>query len=404
MNQNTISRKWFDLITSVFIYLFVYSGLIKWVYPPIDLTLVFGLLASLAIVIRLLFLRDIIFLTDKNIIFFFSLLHLFAFASIIYTQSTNFYIFKLLKILLNVIVLLFAFFAFNKKENINTFLKVCYFFWIVSLVVLAWQFVDNKLEIIRSVNINDEFEYVTYAAVSYYLGVNIFLFINRARSVTVFLLIAFSLLFMIILAGKGPLLMLSILLFFYLVLTSFSSIAIKFRNLVFFVIFLSVMVLLVTQLDVFSLLVNRVNSDDEGATQSQSVLIRVDMFNKIIGLITSNPFFGVGIGGQGVALNGQDVRSSPHNFILEIAGDLGFLGVLIFFCLVFFYRKYLMKSIRGFRLKSQYLEVKSIYYVVVYLFMESMVSSFWEDIRILYFWFAFSLIQARVASLQKVTK
>lgn len=61
-----------------------------------------------------------------------------------------------------------------------------------------------------------------------------------------------------------------------------------------------------------------------------SVLQRIDYYMSAINLWARSPLFGIGTGGFGVAYQSLDVRTYPHNIILEIGVENGILGVMAF--------------------------------------------------------------------------
>ena len=57
---------------------------------------------------------------------------------------------------------------------------------------------------------------------------------------------------------------------------------------------------------------------------------RFSLFRDSFASILSNPIFGIGIGGYGKFTYNSDGNEYPHNIILEVFSEAGFIGLLIF--------------------------------------------------------------------------
>lgn len=65
-----------------------------------------------------------------------------------------------------------------------------------------------------------------------------------------------------------------------------------------------------------------------------SVLTRLDLYRAAADLWNNSLIFGGGTGQFGVAVRGEDVRLYPHNIVLELGAENGFIGVFIFGALI----------------------------------------------------------------------
>lgn len=76
------------------------------------------------------------------------------------------------------------------------------------------------------------------------------------------------------------------------------------------------------------------SSNEKGGSSAQA---RINHITKSINLISEKPLLGHGFGSYGYVTLGQDIRSYPHNSVLEVWLELGFLGVVTFFTFIFFH-------------------------------------------------------------------
>lgn len=111
-----------------------------------------------------------------------------------------------------------------------------------------------------------------------------------------------------------------------------------------------------------------------GEYQDRSSMVRLELYQDAIqGIFAGLPesFFGYGIGSFGVETIGKDVRLYPHNMILEIWFELGFVGLILFAgWLIFLLSKTL-------RLPYRFIS----YWLLMYFFLNLMKSSSLVDIR-----------------------
>lgn len=111
-----------------------------------------------------------------------------------------------------------------------------------------------------------------------------------------------------------------------------------------------------------------------GNYNDASALTRVELFKDALAGIFAGlgqNLTGYGIGSFGIETMGEDFRLYPHNMILEIWFELGFIGLILFFGWIVFL---LSKTVR---LPYKYVS----YWVLLYFFLNLMKSSSLVDIR-----------------------
>jgi len=127
------------------------------------------------------------------------------------------------------------------------------------------------------------------------------------------------------------------------------------------------------------------------SNMGHSVDVRVDQLNFGMELITDNfhdSVLGYGIGSFGVLHNGIDGRSYPHNIFLEIWIEAGLLGLLVF--LVFLWMVF-TKNLNGIR----YISIV----VLVYVLLNSLKSSSYIDIRVYFAIFGMYILNTNAKNL-----
>lgn len=97
-----------------------------------------------------------------------------------------------------------------------------------------------------------------------------------------------------------------------------------------------------------------------------------------------HPISGVGVGGFSVYFSGKDLRKYPHNIILEIASELGIIGISSFLALFFFTLFLIKKLKRNLRWKEEYLLVVATLAIFLFTFLNSFISGDINDNRIFF--------------------
>lgn len=366
------------------VYLYSYSGLIKWIPLGIDPTILFfGTSLLLLPLISFPNLTKTLSIT----IGMFLLLHLVLFATAFYTISDSYYLEKILKITLNIYIFILTISVFQRKSAFEFLLKLNKYCLIGGVLVLAFFYRLDGLAAIRYKEEGDISFVPEYMSISYYLAVSILLLIPEKNKLLKVLLISAAVFFMFVLAAKGPLLFL-LLSFAFMKMTGKSIFTFAFLKRF----FVGAMAFLFVGL----ILWNAPFVEDfksrlfflNGPELDGSSLQRILYIDRSIEIIKENPFFGIGIGGFGKAFSGFDERLSSHNLILEVFTESGLIGFVFLVLLVISIRQLVKKSM--IHVKGKQLEelAKLFTAVIILMFTASLVASYLEDSRIPYFWIA----------------
>lgn len=370
-----------------FLILFAHSGLLKWVITFIDPTILFASLCSPAFFIWL----NYKFYTSVNplvkFIPLFLFFHLFLFLTLFYTISDEYYILKFTVIFSNLLAFFFPLIILNSKESLILFLKIMKYLFLICLFLILILLVKNQFLNFRMQlgPFENKIGFPDYLSLSYFLGSSIILFLDsKVLFMRLMLILAFV--FMILLAGKGPLLFLILIL-----LLKFRK-KITIINFKFWLTSLLTITLMYTffsyiDFPLFETLSGRLTFFSGGLDEDQSSLARVDLLNKAFDLILKNPFLGVGLGGFSKAIGQLDGRLSPHNLFFEIWVEGGFTSFVLFIFLIFIY----IKGVTKINSRHNYNDAQNIVFVCMYLFFGNMVSAYLEDLRITYFWLGTSI-------------
>jgi O-antigen ligase len=370
-----------------FLFLYAFSGILKWIIFFIDPTLLFAALCFVAIMLA--FNTKVLVLENplNNVIGLVLLLHLCILVSMSYTVSDRYYLIKTGKIFFNLVGLLAPLFILRSRNSFEIFKKCCWLALSFALLLLFFELFNNSLTRIR---FQDDIPGETnpfpdYMSLSYFLGTMTLLLIDMKNNKKIILLL-FAFMFMLLLAAKGP------ILFLFLSIIAMYWKQIKFFKLKTFFIGLSSVILFVgisfaTGSSIFGNLIGRLMFFSEGIEADQSSLGRLVLFGKALELIAESPILGVGIGGFSKAIGGEDGRLSPHNIFLELWVEVGILPLIILFALIIFLTVKYRKLLKVF---PDYMG-KSIISICLYMFFGLLVSSYLEDLRLTYFWIGVSI-------------
>lgn len=327
---------------------------------------------------------------DKTFVVSLSLLILFyiwLLFSLTYTPSPKYSQIKSLYFSLNIFafVLPFAIKNFNIPKFVR-YITVSTIFLAIIFIVL---FINNYYKGYKYQN----YDHIAglYLNCSTLLGINVMILattrklIFRNQFVQIFLLL-FSFVLMIIMGARGPIFFSVGLLLVYFSYRLFVQFIItkklRFWNLLISIIsaILVLGILYFIFNDEINFLIKRslmrlnliLNASDS-QNMGKSVDVRLNQVDISLSLIFDNFFnffFGYGIGSFGILEKGFDHRSYPHNILLEIWVELGFIGVIIFGSFVV---KIFLKNIKF----KNYIH----YFVLLFLLLNSMKSSSIIDIR-----------------------
>jgi O-antigen ligase len=380
MGRIKVVDAWFILV----LILFAYSGMIKWIFIPVEIdpTILFFIL-SLPI---LLFKMNFKFFDFRNpltsiipIFLFFNFLLVFT---CIYTISEDYYVYKSILIISNSLIFTLPLFALRSESSFKFFKLVFKYLFLLCLLLLIYEFADNQFTRIRYREYfgQTEIGLPNYLTFSYFLGGCIILFINSDKIFDKAILFI-ALLIMILLAAKGPLLFL----FIVMIIKMRKSLSlINFRFWFYLVLSITFVYIFTILLGfpLFNTLFSRLSFFSDGLESDESSLARVMLLKKGVDLILDNFLFGVGIGGFSKAIGGPDDRLSPHNILIEVWAENGIIPFVILFIIIILYFKKFIFLLKKFN--SQFGE--NIIYLCFFIFLSNMVSSYLEDLRITYFW------------------
>jgi len=383
-NRFSIKLKIIEVLYSIF----VFSGLLKSVFGFYDifLPLDFTILSFLCLITSVFFnLNDVkLILNTKNgsSILFIFLFTCIVILSLVYSPSPSYKIEKTLQFQTNFIILILPLFIINFDYKI--FIKCSI---LINVLLVLWYF---NIDLNSSKLIRNTFQFNVYA--QFYLpiatltGIN-FLYLYFSKSIfklkTLLTLFLFGSLFL--LRARGPLIFtLLILLLNFLLNFSLKNIKLKFKKLyllyipligfIFLIFHKKITYLMSNSLYRLSLLFDGLSSNK---TMGASVEHRMSNISDSINLIFDNGLnflFGYGFGSYGILTLGKDVRSYPHNVLLEVWVELGFVGVVVF---LLFIGNIFILSKKSFSFS---------FFVMLFIFLNMMKSSSISDMRI---YFAF---------------
>ena len=136
---------------------------------------------------------------------------------------------------------------------------------------------------------------------------------------------------------------------------------------------------LLAQMDLFELADGRLS--DLGSRDSEAYGVRLEFISLSLELIGEYPFLGIGYGSFGIFLDGIDGRAYPHNFILELAVELGLLGLILGLTLLF---SMFILIKKGLYYSKIYPAIFGLTLSIIYVMANSFKSSSFIDLRDLF--------------------
>lgn len=359
------------------LFLFSFSGLIKWIGLPLDPTILFGSLTLLLIIFYLpVFKFNSLGLFMIPFVLFF-LFHFFYFLTAFYSPSSSYYLDKMAKVFLNIAAFVAPIVILKTNIDFLFLKKVALIFLGIALLLISYNWFSNSLAIFFVEDLDSEVVIPNYMSISYFLG-SFILFFHERKSLLYVKIISF--LFIIMLASKGALLFL-ILVFLmdYKRLKVFKKENIKY--IISFAVIFAIYIAISSQ-NIFSHLSERIFLGSE-FEQDASSLARLKLLSDAFNLISANLFFGIGVGGFGILSENVDQRLSPHNILIEVFLESGLVGFIFLCIMVYLFYRSFKKSIVNVNSKSEHL---SYLYPCVFIFLGDLVSGIMEDSRLNYFW------------------
>gem|GEM_PF-3911850 len=362
-------------IALICLFLFVHSGLLKWLHWPVDPTLIF-LLASFGFALG--YVRRTAL--DRNTVVLFVLYALLlgwmALTSI-YTISSGYWMEKLARVGMNSLAFFLPVLFIRDERDWYALRKISLFFVFLGMLILFFGYSKNQLVDLLFYDSLEDFlklRYPDYITLSLFVASGIFL-VPHDRPFLMILVSVAAIILMIILGARGPILFLIPAIVYF---------QLRARNVVnLIVVFVMVIVpvsIIVGTTHVedrmtgrFTIMVNEQEGDDRSSGE------RVKYLERTIDIVKKYPLLGTGVGGYGVAADGIDGRSSPHNIFLEIQSELGVIGSVIFLIFAAMFVSLLFR-------KTSMPAVHVAGAICVLLLLELLISSILEDLRITLFW------------------
>lgn len=349
------------------ILVFLYSGLIKWMNFPIDPTLLsFGLLivSLLFIDLKLVIQSYKAISGDAKLLILFGTLYLITF---VYTLSTNYFWEKIMYLIIAIFSFFIPVFFLNNKEKLEKFTIVFKYLGRIGILVLVYLYFSSKWYLFT---VKDETSRIpNYLSIGSFLAVYLLMNYKDKKLISMsFNFVGLILLFL--LSGRGPFLGL-LLVFLFFVLKGKNKVK-------------GVFILVPVLFALYYVISNYLFDDNflRSLNRFGRIFERNERYYQIVRtfeIIENNLFFGVGIGGFGVAESGADEFSHPHNLILEILSESGVFLTLVF--LYFLFRIFIKNNLKydG--------NHKILIMASMFLFIQAMKSGGIPDMRVTFFWF-----------------
>tara|TARA_B100000963_G_scaffold143536_1_gene125049 strand:+ start:8060 stop:9280 length:1221 start_codon:yes stop_codon:yes gene_type:complete len=338
---------------AILIIVFVFSGLIKWIPLPADVTLL-SLIALILIFfsrLRFFYFRERLCSRDTMLCYLLFLLYFVVYCiSILYSSSTGFWMEKTQGIFLSIIALSLPIILLKGTQDFIWLENTLLVFMVLASFILMGLYLTGFLDYfiyqgVGSGNDNSESLIPDYLVVGTLLSIGILICIQRGG--IYYLLGSLSLLCILLIGSRGPLLFVivcSIILYLF----SRYSVDLEKRRMKLssqLIRFTGTSLLLFVSLYLgFSLggddstfvRIALMFTDPEELAQT----FRVEEFTIATEVIRENPLFGVGLGAYGIEAYGADFNVYPHNLVLESASELGLPSIILFLLgfLFLFYR------------------------------------------------------------------
>lgn len=372
--------------------LYLLSGIIKGflvfnsINTYIDITLLFAILLFFSFAFELIKQNNIkkIFKINYTIIYFI-LFWIWIFISLFYTSSDNNSITKAIYFGTNLIP---VYFILIKYDNFNIRLFLKYFIVLQLILVLlyfpyAFKYYktwDSKLSDITRM----------YLSLAENIGlVLLSLYLSREYifgRIWDKMLLIISFLFLFALSARGPILfVLLIVILNFLIFSKKIHLLIS-KQVLYVLLFSLISTIFLTIFYWDSLYVVIKNSlfrinifldsiFNPSNIHDSSISLRLELLKNAINIIFSDIktfFIGKGIGSFGIEVYGIDSSIHPHNNIIEVLFELGFIGLIL-------YSFFLISIVNRIKINYKYIS----YFIILYAILNILKSSSLIDIRIL---------------------
>jgi len=370
--------------------IYLLSGIIKGfllfnsINTYIDITFLFAILLFFSFVFEIVKQNNFkkIFKVNNTIILFI-LFWMWMFLSLIYTRSDNNSLTKALYFGTNLIP---VYFILSKYDNFNIRLFLKYFIVLQLVLVLlyfpyAYKYYktwDSGLREFTRMYLSLG-ENVGLVFLSLYFSRD-FIFSKTLDKI----LMIISLIFLFALSARGPIFFVLLILIFNFLVNS-KKISLLISKRVFYVFIFSFIVIIFLSVfywDSLYLVLNnslfRINIFFESlfsprSIQDSSISLRLELLKNAISIIFSdiNTFLiGKGIGSFGIEVYGIDSSIHPHNNIIEVLFELGFIGLIL-------YGAFFISIVYKIRINYKYIS----YFIILYAILNILKSSSLVEIR-----------------------
>lgn len=365
-------------------FIFLYSGLIKWIPFPIDFTLLFGLLTLIFIIYDIY--TGEIRLYNINVGYLYLLFYIFSISYMLtyfYSESKVYSLIKVRGFLLNIIAFTFPITSIKIQDS-NKIIRVLTVFALLVLLFLSFLLYNDLFNLVK---MSDEDQLnlffttlPTYLDFGAFIAISFILLINNNSIFSIiFKLIIFY--FLIILGGRGPLLTLIFIVFINFLFNNRKLVTVGYFK---YLLFLVVGVALYIYFDLTFIDFERLNvfknyGDDE------SVSGRFVFVQRCLEGFMDKPILGNGIGSTGVLISGQDIVLYPHNLFVEVLSEFGLIGFFLYLSIFLFFLWIVIIK----KVSAEYLPFL---FIVLYLFSQDMKSGAFEAWRISCGWLSIATI------------
>lgn len=374
----------YSYIKIVTYFLFLYSGLIKWIPFPLDFTLVFGLLTSSFILYDFYIGKYKLFNINVGYLYLlfysFSLLYILTY---FYSESKVYSLIKVRGFVLNIIAFTFPISSLRAKDY-KIIIPIVTSFSLLVLLFLSFLLYNDLFNLVK---MSDEDQLnlffttlPTYLDFGAFIAVSFILLINNNSILSIlYKLIIFY--FLVILGGRGPLLTLIFILLLNFLLKNKKFMVTGYIKYAFIILFAS---FLYSYFEFTFIDFERLNvfknfgSDD-------SVSGRFIYIQRCLGGFIDHPFFGNGIGSTGLLISGQDIVLYPHNLFVEVLSEFGLIGFLFYLFIFLFFMWMVI-------IKKTAIEYLPFLFIVMYLFIQDMKSGAFEAWRISCGWLSIATV------------
>lgn len=358
---------------------------------PIDATVLFGFLTFTSLSATIMFKKKIrLYKLELLFILQFLCFSLWYYFSIIYSLSSIYVIVKAINYLLVMMAFIVPYFTISSIQDIKFYLlSLSGIGLIISLVMFYLYYIGNSdlyMTYFKLLEYGNPLGIPDYLAIGSPIGLSALILLlqkNRIANVLGFL----SVLCLILLSGRGPLLAVIIslgMIFFKQFEISRKTI----KN-----IFLAVVVLFfgsgyLMKWSGMERLNNRLEKVEKG---DKSLEERYELLFFSKDLFLQNPVLGIGLGSFGIAYNGIDQRYYPHNILVEILVEQGLIG---FFLFMLFFVGFII-----FIFKKLYYSRDPIFYIlsslILYEMLNALKSSSIIEHRLLFALFGLCIVSSK---------